>query len=168
MLARIFLTVPGVVPCFRAVGRTSAPSRSSCAIAWRISSGNRLGQPLYIRRRFRLRSNAFSPCVPRNKCSGRTQAGLSHSWQTIMPSGISRPDNLNATRWDCSIRFLPFVPTANVPYPSRSLPPIHSQQPSLLATLLQNRSIVFSAARWPRFAGAWCDNLPAGGPIAIP
>lgn len=39
-------------------------------------------------RPFRARSQLLSACVPSQRCSGFTQQGTSHEWQTDNPSGI--------------------------------------------------------------------------------
>lgn len=66
--------------------------------------------------------------VPRNKCSGFMQGGLSQSWQTCAPSGISPFQASHAARiaWIQPLG-CPGIPI--FPYPNGVRQPVHSQQP---------------------------------------
>lgn len=76
-------------------------------------------------RRLEALSAMLSAAVPRNRCSGLTQHGLSHMWHTIMPGGMS-PMN-SAYDALCALRVRPLWLIA--PYPLSNRPAVHSQHP---------------------------------------
>lgn len=51
-----------------------------------------------VQRPFAMQSRTLSVCVPRKRWSGFTQAGLSHLWQTNIPSGIGLHQDSQAYR----------------------------------------------------------------------
>lgn len=68
---------------------------------------------------FAILSSLLSLCVPRNKCAGLQQGGLSHVWHTNLPHGISPFQRVNTIL--CASQ----VPS--LPYPPADLFPGHSQ-----------------------------------------
>ena len=88
-------------------------------------------------RPFRTISLELSPLVPRKRCAGLTQGGLSHLCNTQTSFGIGPCANIQLTLWantQCV-----FHSALIWPYPPCFLHPIQSQQDSVLLTLLQNR-----------------------------
>lgn len=136
---RIYRTAAGVTPKCLAILRTGSPRSRNSLISCRVDSGSvRGGFPaIDFRRRLACRSTAFNTCVPANRWSGRTQPGVSHEWQTISSPDNSLPEMSHDTRCACAIA----PANLNVPYPSRSFAPVHSQhsEPAGLLTFAQNR-----------------------------
>lgn len=88
---------------------------------------------------FSLQSLMLSACVPRNKCFGLQHGGVSHLWQTNIPSGICPLVKTQAIL--CESLGVPL--TRNCPYPVTVVDSFHSQHSSgsRIETWDQNRSI---------------------------
>lgn len=84
-------------------------------------------------------SRMLSPCVPSNRCSGFTHAGLSQWWQALCigndPKWIA-----NESRWARTKE----LRNRTTPYPCSFLYRFHSQQGFPFSTFDQNRLISFS------------------------
>lgn len=74
-------------------------------------------------------SRIFADLVPRKRCLGFTQGGLSQWWQTSSPSGIESVswESIQDTRCDLSDER---APTPMRPYPRVVLQAVHGQHSS--------------------------------------
>lgn len=94
-------------------------------------------------------SRILSLCVPRNRCDGFTQLGLSHLWHTSSRPGSSLCHKVHANLWAFHFENLPLFLTPNSPYPQLFLPASQGQQSSapFISTLLQNLCMIFLTKR---------------------
>lgn len=115
-----------------------------------------------------IMSRTFAACVPAQRWAGFTQRGLSHSWQTTCPFGISpfpiSQDSRDATHF--------FVRQCAQPYPLLTMVPIHSQHSdgaptSTYAQKAHSREQNFSTCdarinRWPQFPQSMLGSFMYG------
>lgn len=147
------LTVVGVTPATRAASvRVNSPATMAAISRLRTS-----GCTFPLSRPFCAASMMFSWFVPRNRCDGRQQAGVSQRWHTRYPFGTGLPwASSHASRCGCPVRSFGSL---RRPYPyAPSVEPVHSQQSPEVSTRDHSRSSAVTLSSigtggWPcRFA----------------
>ncbi len=102
-----------------------------------------LARPLPGSRPLATASRMLSPCVPKNRCLGLIQGGLSQRCRTSRPTGICPNSRIHATLWAPLTQRLPETRVSPMcPYPrAGQVDPVHGQHSSgsPQATLAQKR-----------------------------
>lgn len=102
-----------------------------------------------------IMSLVFNNIVPHSRCSGFTQAGLSHLCKTIIPSGMGPWYNSYETL--CA-NFFGKVPLGRImPYPWLFLLPFHTQQKSVFMNL--DKNLFSKVSRFPAMLSLWVSSL---------